>query len=654
MLAFLEMTFVFVTLALLHSQRKLLGQASFYFCAGVLFVFAQFVAASNLQVIGGFTGFDFYIGSTVLTLPFLAALLLIYITEGTLAAQRLIIACLAALGLFVYLVYLTTIQCNWLGFAISQGNSADTLSILLTHTRRTMSGSVLALVADLFLLPIFYQRLRNVGCRTAFCVLGAMVFAQIIDSFVYMFVARGIHEFWWLEFNNSLIIKSIATAWLSGLVSIYLFYIEKGTDERGRRALDIFFAFFGSYGKAQALERNLREWEGRYKLLVENASEMIMLVSSAGIILEANRAAARLIAKTGKTLVGEELLDKLEDEYGKPLGQSIFELPPSEHPSKRIRCFVISSDGEKVYLDMVIAEIRLEDVSMYIVQGRDITEESRLAREKELLSEQLDHSQRLDSIGKLAGGVAHDFNNHIHAILGHLDLIRLYSKNEDPKVTRHLEKITQISEQAGRLTHQLLGFARKGKYHEENLDLRELLKYSTELFLPNSQKNMVMELKLPPEPMMVRGDLLQLQQVFINFMINARDAMENNPEEKGMLLKITAGEAVEVKVTEKEAHGMIMPAGRREDYYAVAISDNGSGMSPEVVARVFEPFFTTKPYGKGTGMGLAMIYGTITNHLGWIQFTTSDGEGTTFYVFLPKLSQLTSIPRPRGKSEKTV
>lgn len=640
------MTFVFVTLALLHSQRKLIGHTAFYFCAGVLFVFAQFIAASNLQIIGGITGFDFYIGSTVLTLPFLASLLLIYITEGTLAAQRLIIACLAAFGLFVYLVHLTVIQCNWLGSAISQGASADTLSILLAHTRRTMSGSVLALVADLFLLPIFYQRLRNVGCRTAFCILGAMVFAQIIDSFVYMSIAHDIREFWWLEINNSLIIKSIATAWLSGLVSIYLFYIEKEPEKQKRGALDIFFAFFGGYGKAQALERNLREWEGRYKLLVENASEMIMLVSSNGTILEANRAASRIMSAPGGKLVGSELFSRLEDEYGKPLAGSLPEHADSD--SRRLLCFVTGHGGEKIHLDMSVARIDLEDVSMYIIQGRDITEESRLAREKELLSEQLDHSQRLDSIGKLAGGVAHDFNNYIHAILGHLDLIRLYNKSENPKITRHLEKITQISEQAGRLTHQLLGFARKGKYHEENLDLRELLKYSIELFLPNSQKNMALDLQLPKEPMQIRGDLLQLQQVFINFMINARDAVENNPEEKGRLLELIADNAENITLPENNLYGMRLPGADFRDYYVVIIRDNGCGMSREVTDRIFEPFFTTKPYGKGTGMGLAMIYGTITNHLGWVQLTTEEGKGATFYVFLPKLSRLKSIPRPAG------
>ncbi len=627
------MTFVFVTLALLHSQRKTIGQASFYFCAGLLFVFAQLISASSLQVIGGATGFDLHIGSTVLTLPFLAALLLIYITEGTLAAQRLIIACLAALGLFMYLVYLTLLQCNWLGFAISQGNSADTLSTMLAATRRAMSGSVLALVADLFLLPVFFQRLRNVGCRTSFCVLGAMVFAQIIDSFVYLYVTYGFQEFWWLEINNSLIIKAIATAWLSVLVSIYLLMIERETLEEKRGALDIFFAFFGGYGKAQALERNLREWEGRYRLLVENASEMIMLLSSDGKVLEANQAATSLMPG----IAGQELAGKLEDENGKPFGNDLIELPAGIHPIKRFRGYAPGKDGARIFLDMVIAEIRLEDMSMYIVQGRDITEESRLAREKEILSEQLDHSQRLDSIGKLAGGVAHDFNNHIHAILGHLDLIRLYSKNENPKIIRHLEKITQISEQAGRLTQQLLGFARKGKYREDELDLRELLKYSTELFLPHSQQNMTMDLMLPPEPMMIKGDMLQLQQVFINFMINARDAMEENPAEKGCILNVKADNAANLPPPGKDSHGLPPQDVDLHDYYAVIITDNGCGMTKEVISRIFEPFFTTKPYGKGTGMGLAMIYGTVTNHHGWVQLTSKSGQGTTFYTYLPKL-----------------
>lgn len=639
LLAFLEMTFVFVTLALLHSQRKIIGQAAFYVCAGLLFVFAQLIAASNLQITTNITGFDFYIGSTVLTLPFLAALLLIYITEGTLAAQRLIIACLASYGLFMYLTYLTMLQCNWIGFSISQGSSADILSSLLEQTKVSMSGSVLALVADLFLLPIFFQRLRNVGCRMFLCVLGSMIFAQVIDSFIYLFVTYGFKPFWWLEINNSLIIRSIATAWLSALITMYLVKIEKESSSISRGALDIFFAFFGGYGKAQALEHNLREWEGRYQLLVENASEMIMLVSRNGDVLEANRAANRIVFQT-PSLIGIELTNMLTDEKGEPLGPKLLKLPEAtqenEHPTKHFRCYAPGHDGSQVYLDMAISGTQVGNIPMYILQGRDITEESRLAREKEILSEQLNHSQRLDSIGKLAGGVAHDFNNHIHAILGHLDLIRLYDKSKDPKIIRHLEKITQISEQAGRLTHQLLGFARKGKYHEEKIDLNELIRHSTELFLPSSQLNLYLNLYLPKESMMITGDIIQLQQVFINFMINARDAMEDNPPDQGMRLEISAGEAANF-IPEETLSG-VMPADvDLQKYYHISISDNGCGMSKETMSRIFEPFFTTKSYGKGTGMGLAMIYGTITNHRGWILLSSQVNIGTSFHIFIPKI-----------------
>ncbi|MFA6659610.1 MAG: ATP-binding protein [Victivallaceae bacterium] len=639
LLALLEMTFVFVTLALLHSQRKIIGRAAFYVCAGLLFVFAQLVAASSLQITTNITGFDFYISSTALTLPFLAALLLIYITEGTLAAQQLIIGCLASYGFFLYLTYLTMIQCNWAGFSISQGSSADMLNSLLSQTRVSMSGSVLALVADLFLLPIFFQRLRNVKCRMFLCVLGSMIFAQIIDSFIYLSVTSEFQPFWWLEINNSLVIKSIATAWLSILITMYLSKVEKESISTSRSALDIFFAFFGSYGKAQALERNLREWEGRYKLLVENASEMIMLVSSEGKVLEANRAASRIVSKS-PTLIGVDLTLMLTDEKGKPLGFEMLELPESavesRHQVKHFRCFAPGQNESQVYLDMAMSRTEVSNVAMYILQGRDITEESRLAREKEILSEQLNHSQRLDSIGKLAGGVAHDFNNHIHAILGHLDLIRLYDKSKDPKIIRHLEKITQISEQAGRLTQQLLGFARKGKYNEEKIDLSELIRHSTELFLPNSQMNMNLTLSLPENPTYIIGDMVQLQQVFINFMINARDAMDDNPPEQGMLLNISVGEAAEF-VPDTELNGTAPPDKERNNYFLVTISDNGCGMDKETIRHIFEPFFTTKLYGKGTGMGLAMIYGTITNHRGWIQLFSKQNAGTIFYIYLPKL-----------------
>lgn len=639
LLAFLEMTFVFVGLALLHNQRKVIGSAAFYVAVGLLFVFTQFVSASELSVNAFSANINFSIGTTVLFMPYLGALMLVYATEGTLEAQRMIIGAMAGFGLFMYLSSLTSLQCNWMGFSISQGTSADSLDYLLQQSRRSMGASTLAQLFDLFLLPIFFQRLRNAGYRVFFCVLGAMIFTQLIDSFIYLSVAYWDRPQWWLYVNNSFLVKCIVTVWISALISIYLFLVEKEVVGTPRGTLDIIFAFFGGYGKAQILERNLREWEGRYRMVVENASEMIMLLDQNGCILDANYAALGMLkAKNKQGIIGCNFLSMLRTEKGLPIPSMTPQVPRSMQDTitganiNRLKCY-LGTGKDSLQLDIAISAIEFKDVKMQVLLGRDITEESKLAGEKEMLSDQLAHSQRLEAVGQLAGGVAHDFNNHIHAILGHLDLIKLFYKFDDPKVCRHLDKITQISEQAGRLTEQLLGFARKGKYQEAILDLSDLIRKSTELFMPNSQKSLDLTINIATGEMPIRGDQVQLQQVLINLLINARDAMENNAD-KGMKLTVKVDSAEKFNIP-------LVPVGVKvkvhpEDYYCIMIEDNGSGMDKNTMQRIFEPFFTTKPIGKGTGMGLAMVYGTVSNHHGWVQVSSEIDRGTTFYVFLPK------------------
>ncbi|MHB9138759.1 MAG: ATP-binding protein [Victivallaceae bacterium] len=646
LLAFLEMTFVFVGLALLHNQRKVIGSAAFYVAVGLLFVFTQFVSASELSVNAFSANINFSIGTTILFMPYLGALMLVYVTEGTLEAQRMIIGAMAGFGLFMYLSSLTSLQCNWMGFSISQGTSADSLDYLLQQSRRSMGASTLAQLFDLFLLPIFFQRLRNAGYRIFFCVLGAMIFTQLIDSFIYLSVAYWDRPQWWLYVNNSFLVKCIVTVWISALISIYLFLVEKEVVGTPRGTLDIIFAFFGGYGKAQILERNLREWEGRYRMVVENASEMIMLLDQNGCILDANYAALGMLkAKNKQGIIGCNFLSMLRTDKGLPIPSMTPQVPRSMQDTitganiNRLKCY-LGTGKDSLQLDIAISAIEFKDVKMQVLLGRDITEESKLAGEKEMLSDQLAHSQRLEAVGQLAGGVAHDFNNHIHAILGHLDLIKLFYKFDDPKVCRHLDKITQISEQAGRLTEQLLGFARKGKYQESILDLSELIRKSAELFMPNSQKSLDLTIDIAPGEMPIRGDQVQLQQVLINLLINARDAMENNGD-KGMKLTVNVDSADKFGIP-------LIPVGVKvkvhpEDYYCIMIEDNGSGMDKNTMQRIFEPFFTTKPIGKGTGMGLAMVYGTVSNHHGWVQVSSEIDKGTTFYVFLPKTVRRVNI-----------
>lgn len=638
-LALLEMTFLTVGLLLLHALRKLIGNAAFYMSFGLLLVFTQLVAATELKILLGLPGADFHIAPTILFLPYLAALMVIYITEGTLATQRLIVGVMATLGLYIYLSNVTATQCGWEGYAISQGPSADSLDYLLRQSKNTLAASALSLTLDLFLMPVFFQRLRNLGCRMFFSVLGALMFTQIIDTFVFVTASYWGQPQWWLYLRSSYLAKAFATIWLSGIVGIYLQRIEREIPGEGRGTLDIFAAFFGGYGKAQLLQRHLQEWEGRYQMVIEQASDLILVVDPAGKILDANQAAVRMFKVEGKAhLVGLQMEELFRDAQerrlllARDLDSALQASPePRSRPPHNLQAQARTATGDKLEFDLAFSTMSVEEQPMIVVFGRDITEQNRLARERERLQEQLAHTQRLESIGHLAGGVAHDFNNYIHAIQGHLDLLLLMHRIDDDHIVKHLNSINQISDQAAHLTQQLLGFARKGKYRLEVFDLGQVARDAVDLFRPTSQKNLECRLTVARPGMAVLGDTVQITQVFLNILLNARDAMENKKDD--LLIEVEVADGAQFA---PQFHPVDKLAVRPEACHCVRITDSGEGMDQNTLKLIFDPFFTTKPVGKGTGMGLSMVYGTVTNHHGSVQVESTEGVGTSFYVFLPK------------------
>lgn len=644
-LAVLEMTFVFVGLMLLHSLRRLIGSAAFYLSLGLLLIFTQLVGATELKVVLGYQGADFFIATTVLFLPYLAILMVVYISEGTLATQRVIIGAMATLGLYLYLSQITAAQCGWEGYTISQGPSADSLEFLLRQSKRSLAGSIFAQTLDLFLLPIFFQRLRNLKCRLFLSVLLAFMLTQIIHTIVYVSATFWGQPEFWFYLETSYIANAIASIWLSMLVTLYLSKVEKEIPGEGRGALDIVFAFFGGYSKAQRLQKHLQEWEGRYRMVVENASDMILLLGKDGKILDANLAAMKIFniasieqIKT-KVFPGDFLRDS-KDRKKKAKKVNLFDqnLTDTQH-LYNIPLKAVSATGRNIELDIAISKIFVEEEPVTIVFGRDVTEQNKANREREELREQLTHAQRLESVGELAGGVAHDFNNYLHAIQGHLDILSYMHDIKDEKVETHLERIDNITEQAAELTRKLLGFARKGKYVEKTIDLNDIIDSTIALFMPASQKNIDLEFVSKIPKAMIKGDEVQLEQAFLNILINARFAMRDVPDDK-MRLELVLDEG---EVFAQESTSLKLDEIDPKNFFCIMIRDYGEGMSKDVMNRIFDPFFTTKPLGEGTGMGLSMVYGTISNHNGVIHVDSEKNKGTTFYVFLPKKSFKKSV-----------
>ena len=642
-LALLEMTFIFAALMLLHALRKQIGPQSFYFSLGLLLIFTQLVGATELKIVVSKNSdeLDFYIAQTVLFLPYLAILMSVYVTEGTLATQRMIIGAMAALGLYLYLSKITAVQCGWTGSSISQGPSADSLEYLLFQSKRSLASSILAQTLDLFLIPIFFQRLQNMKCRLFISVLGALMLTQLIHSLVYITATFWGQPAWWYHITSSYAASVLATFWLSMLVTLYLSKIDRERPGEGRGTLDIVFAFFGAYGKAQLLQKNLQEWAGRYRMVVENASDMILVLDKGEIILDANLAAMRIFKiPASEQIIGKKFPTdfippgKSSNAAAKRWNRQINNKMTETQHIKNIPITAVSSKGAPIDLEISISRTTVENSEINIVFGRDVTERNRLNLERETLKEQLHHAQRLESVGRLAGGVAHDFNNYLHAIQGHLDILFYMHNINDEKVESHLERIDKITEQAAELTHKLLGFARKGKYIDTKIEMNELIKEAGDLFMPASQKNIELHITSNIPEVFIRGDKVQMQQVILNILINARDALENVSDEK---MRIT------IALNEASTAGNCLPHTSKQkdeinwkNYICLKISDSGAGMDKKTLSQIFDPFFTTKPIGKGTGMGLAMVYGTITNHGGMIEARSEKGEGTTFHICLPK------------------
>ena len=640
-LSFFEITFITTGLLLLHGLRKQIGKTAFYLALGALFVFIQMVSVAELKVVVGYAGADFYIANSILFLPLLAAVMVVYITEGTIVTQKLIIGAVAVFIFYIYLSYITSVQCAWNGFHISQGPTANSLEYLLERSLVNMTGVVAALVLDLFLLPIFYQRLRNLGARVFFAVLGALMLTQLVDSFVSLTISYWNDPQWWIQMSSTYIAKAFATIWLSVLISIYLSRVEKDIAGDSRKTLDIVFAFLGSYGKTRALKKNLLEWEGRYRMVIENVNDMILILDRKGKILDANLSTIKtLLLKSKEKLIGTSFFDIVKIFKALPcMWEKLW--TEAENPTPGLSSSYLANrqlimqnkNNEKIELDVSFSEILLRDKPVFIVVCRNFTERNRLIKDKNELTEQLYHVQRVESLGRLAGGVAHEFNNILHALQGHVDLVLLFNKIKDESAKKHLNSVVKLVEKASKITVQLLGFARKSNFKEQKISLKNILLSTKEMFIPLSHKRVKLILVFPKDDCFIMGDAIQLQQVFLNLLINSMDAVEDNVD-KPKKISLELKKATEFAEGWKPSKIDADP----QNYYQIVVEDNGIGMDKETIDKIFEPFYTTKEVGKGTGMGLAMAYGEIANHQGFLHVKSQKGKGTAFFVYLPVLA----------------
>ncbi len=246
--------------------------------------------------------------------------------------------------------------------------------------------------------------------------------------------------------------------------------------------------------------------------------------------------------------------------------------------------------------------------------------------ELEQANEHLRQAEKMEALGQLTGGIVHDFNNMLGGIIGFADLIkRKYAKN-DPTLQNYTNMIFKTSDRAAELISKLLIFSRKGQHDVEAINVHEIIINTLKLLEHSIDKKVKISHTLSDETPIVMGDYTQLQNVFINLAVNARDAM---PE--GGTLTFSS-ETVYIDDKYNKTHPLKLSSGT---YIMISITDTGTGMDENVRKRIFDPFFTTKDAGKGTGMGLASSYGTMKKHNGSIEVYSEPGKGTTFKVYLP-------------------
>ena len=362
----------------------------------------------------------------------------------------------------------------------------------------------------------------------------------------------------------------------------------------------------------EALERR----EEHYRSLIENSLDVVSILNFDGTIRYASPSHERILGYSLTELVGQNILSLVHPGDAPSVQEAMKSPDRSESLEFRFR----HKDGSWRVLESFARNLsHLAGVSGIVVNSRDVTDRKRL-------EEQLHHSQRLEAVGRLAGGVAHDFNNLLMIITGYSQMLVDGMHPEDP-ARADLMQVVKAAERATDLTRQLLAFSRRQVVRPAFLSLNTLVQDMDRMLRRVIGEDIELVTALAPALKTVRADPGQIEQVVVNIAVNARDAMPNG----GKLTLETAN----LEVTEESGKMHVAP--KPGDYVMLSMTDTGCGMDAQVLARVFEPFFTTKE--QGTGLGLSTSYGIIKQSGGDIWVDSKPGHGTIFRIYLPIVEQ---------------
>jgi len=389
--------------------------------------------------------------------------------------------------------------------------------------------------------------------------------------------------------------------------------------------------------------------------VLELVPDALIAVNELGEIVLANDRARRMFGYEQEQLVGRPVELLLPERYG------------DAHRAHRIRFFadpherVMAAgrplrgrrrDGSEFPAEVSICAAEVDGRRLAAAAIRDVSPRARVPRdaaqlvrdaERERLLAQLDHAHRLESLGELAGGIAHDFNNLLAVIINYAAFVaedidtQTPAGEEQRRATRgDLEQISHAAEQAAHLTHQLLTFSRRGAVHHEVVDVNAVVRAVGHLLRRTLGEHIELRYELARELYPVLMDIGQLEELLVNLSVNARDAMPGG----GTLSIDTANVELD------EDYTLHRPELAPGPHVRLRVSDNGAGMPREVAERAFDPFFTTKAPGRGTGLGLATVYGIVQQAGGRARIYSEEGVGTTFTALIPATDQPVRPPQP--------
>jgi PAS domain S-box-containing protein len=370
------------------------------------------------------------------------------------------------------------------------------------------------------------------------------------------------------------------------------------------------------------LEKRVEESTRDRERLWHLSTDLMLVADFKGRIVAANPAWDRMLDWQNGDLIQASVLDFVHPEDQGAAHSAVKRLS-RDLTTCSIQNRLRHRDGSYRW----IAWTAVSDEHFIHAVGRDITAEEEAAQALKQAEEALRQSQKMEAVGQLTGGIAHDFNNLLTGVIGSLDLIQTrVAQGRSGDIGRYVDAAMSSANRAAALTHRLLAFSRRQPLDPKPVDANSLVASMDELFRRTTRETIRVELQAGRDLWLTLCDPNQLESALLNLVINARDAMPDG----GAIVIETAN--VELDHAYAATQQDVKPG----QYVALSVSDTGSGMSDDVLARVFEPFFTTKPIGQGTGLGLSMVYGFVRQSGGHVRITSETGQGTTVKIFLPR------------------